>query len=356
MKPIPSRYVVPSLLVALIGFLGADSLHASVAPSFVTKYAGEYTPTLTYSKGDIVKYGNKSYIALSTAAAYVSPASSSSSWTLFSELSTTQFGASVTTFTLDFVTIGNPSNSKDSTGYGGVPYVYQMGTYDITQNQINAAANDGLAGMPTGYFIGDQSATGISWYQAAAFVNWLNTNAGFAPAYNLTYSNNSYSMSLWPDGQEWTNGGTNYYRSANCYYFLPSENEWYKAAYYDPTKNKGRGGYWLYPTGSSNAPVAVASGTRARTAVYNGVSSDPPLVYQTGGLSPFGTMGQGGNVFQWMESADSGSNTDPVGNRTIRGGGWMDTFDELESLFRLISYPPGEGYIYVGFRVASKLP
>jgi hypothetical protein len=33
---------------------------------------------------------------------------------------------------------------------------------------------------------------------------------------------------------------------------LPNEEEWYKAAYYDPTKN-GTGGYWLYPTRTSDA-------------------------------------------------------------------------------------------------------
>jgi sulfatase modifying factor 1 len=348
----PSRYLFISLLMALIGFMSPDSLHAQAAPSFPTKYAGDYSPVLTYSRGDIVKYGNKSYIALSAVAAYASPASSSPSWTLFSELSTTQFGEPATPSLLDFVTIGNPGNANDTTGYGGVPYVYQMGIYDITQNQINAAANAGLPGMPTGDWTGDQPATSITWYQAAAFVNWLNTNEGCAPAYNLSYdANNGYSMALWPTNQAWTNGGTNLYRSANCRYFLPSENEWYKAAYYDPTKNRRKGGYWLYPTGSDRAPTAVVSGTLPRTSVYNSVASVPASVYQAGGISPYGTMGQGGNVYQWMESA----NTNPFGDRALRGGSWNIPSVYLQSSSS-ISQLILNSFPNVGFRVARILP
>jgi formylglycine-generating enzyme required for sulfatase activity len=380
---IPSRYLVLSLLMALIGFMSSDSLHAQPFPAKY-KYAGDYSPVLTYRKGDIVKYGNKSYIALSAVAAYASPASSSRSWTLFLELSTTQSGDTATTFTLDcvtttftldFVTIDNPGNSNDTTGYGGVPYVYQMGTYDITQNLIDAAANAGLPGMPEGDWKGDQPATSLSWYQAAAFVNWLNTNQGYDPAYNLSYDpSNGYSMDLWPTNQAWTEGGTNLYRSANCCYFLPSENEWYKAAYYDPTKNRGKGGYWLYPTGSDRAPAAVASGTLPRTAVYSrtfyvpasvypavGLFSygSPASVYQAGGLSPYGTMGQGGNVFQWMESAYSGSNSDPAGKRSFFGGWWStDVVLMRSSSFHTEgsnTHPDAQSSA-IGFRVARILP
>lgn len=152
--------------------------------------------------------------------------------------------------------------------------------------------------MPLGSWLGDQPATSINWFQAAAFVNWLNTNQGYSPAYNITYSgglNGFYSMSLWPSNQAWTLGGTNLYRNANCCYFLPSENEWYKAAYYDSNKNNGLGGYWQYSDGMNSLPVAVASGTAAGTAVYfNGAYLfSPATVTQSGGLSPYGTMGQG---------------------------------------------------------------
>ena len=37
-------------------------------------------------------------------------------------------------------------------------------------------------------------------------------------------------------------------------WYIPSENEGYKAAYYAPTLNSGSGGYWTYATQSNTAP------------------------------------------------------------------------------------------------------
>jgi formylglycine-generating enzyme required for sulfatase activity len=259
------------------------------------------------------------------------------------------------TFTIDFVTIGNPGNSSDTTGYGAVPYSYQISTYDISQNQINIAAVSGLVGMPTGSWSGDQPSTSISWYQAAAFVNWLNTSKGYAPAYNLSYSN-GYSMSLWPTNQAWTLGGTNRYRNAGCCYFLPSENEWYKGAFYAPIKSAGKPGYYLYSQGTDTAPNAVASGTTVSTAVYNGFNA-PSSVTQAGGLSPYGTMGQGGNVYQWMETSWSGINTNPDEKRVIRGGGYPYPASDMLSTTRVdYDEKPGNAEPDVGFRVARILP
>ena len=277
---------------------------------------------------------------------------------------TDTFGTGTNQFTIDFVGIGNQENSNDTTGYGGVPYTYRIGKFTISQNQVDAATRNGLQNVTAGAWSGDQPAGNISWYEAAAYVNWLNTSKGYAPAYNLTYTNGAWSMALWPttpDGNgnvAWTNGGTNLYRNANCVYFLPSENEWYKAAYYDPNKNGGAGGYWLYPTGSDTAPTPVGSGTSAGTAVFNQpYYNDPASVFQTGGLSSYGTMGQGGNVWQWEESAWDGNNDDPQERRGFRGAYWCFDAESLQSFFRN-SYggDPGPKYAlyFCGFRVARK--
>ena len=91
----------------------------------------------------------------------------------------------------------------------------------------------------------------------------------------------------------------NLYRNSLATYFLPSVDEWYKAAYYDPTS----GAYFDYPTGSNAAPTPVASGTAAGTAVYTRPFGDGPAdITLAGGLSPYGTMGQGGNVLEWEET------------------------------------------------------
>ena len=226
------------------------------------------------------------------------------------------FGTGANQFTLDFTTIGNAGQAADPlTGYGAVGYNYRIGTYTISQNQIDAATANGLQGVTAGAWSGDQPAANISWYQAAAFVNWLDTSTGHQAAYNLTYSGGAYTMALWQLGDSGYDP-SNPFRNSFALYVLPSENEFYKAAY---GKNDGSG-YYLYATASDSPPMSVSSGTLPNTAVYNGVASQPASVYQAGGLSSYGTMGQGGNVNQLLENSFGGSNNDPLEDRVIRGG------------------------------------
>ena len=113
---------------------------------------------------------------------------------------------------LQFVTVGNPGNTADTavmtydrtTGYGSVPYVYQMGKYDVTVGQycqfLNAVAKTdtyGLycsrlateysaaitqSGSPGSYSYSVTGSYGqaancpimeVSWGDAARFCNWL---------------------------------------------------------------------------------------------------------------------------------------------------------------------------------------
>jgi len=257
------------------------------------------------------------------------------------------FGTSGNEFTIDFVNIGNAGNAADTTSYGAVPYEYRASIYEISQNAITQATASGMANVTAGAWSNNQPAANISWYEAAAFVNFLNTNSGKTAAYNLTFTT-SWSMALWSSELAWTAGGTNLYRNKNAFYFLPSENEWYKAAYY----NAGGSNYFDYPTASSSVPTAVASGTNAGSAVYNNDAAVPAIVDSAGGLSPYGTMGQGGNVFEWNESAFDGSNSSSSEGRAIRGGVWDDTELYLRSSSRYDSDPSNE-VGGIGFRVAS---
>ena len=258
------------------------------------------------------------------------------------------FGTSGNEFTIDFVNIGNAGNAADTTGYGAVPYEYRAGVNEISQNDIAKATASGMANVTAGPWTGNQPAATISWYEAAAFVNWLNTSTGKTAAYDLAWNGSAWSMNLWSSGQAWTAGGENLYRNKDAFYFLPSENEWYKAAYY----NAAGTNYFLYPTASDSAPTAVASGTDAGTAVYNGVASVPAIVDSVGGLSPYRTMGQGGNVWEYNESAFDGTNRTPDENRVVRGGNWFYTESDLRSSFRGSDGPTNESDS-IGFRVAS---
>ena len=258
-------------------------------------------------------------------------------------------GGTTNEFTIDFVDIGNTGNAADTTTYGAVPYEYRTGKNEISQLQITKATQIGMANVSAGAWSNNQPAADITWYEAAAFVNFLNTNSGKTAAYDLTFSNGSWSMALWSSEQAWTEGGTNLYRNKDAFYFLPSENEWYKAAYYNP----GGSNYFLYPTASSSVPMAVASGTNAGSAVYNGGAvTNPAAVTFAGGLSPYGTMGQGGNVFEWNESAFDGANSSASENRARRGGYWSFPDGNLRSSAR-VSVVPSVERSFVGFRVAS---
>jgi formylglycine-generating enzyme required for sulfatase activity len=272
------------------------------------------------------------------------------------------FGSGVETFSIDFVTVGNPGNGDDrafdnaapdfSSPYGGVPYVYRMGVTEVSQDMI-VNARVGGANVQAGPWSHSRAATYVTWYEAAEFVNWLNTSTGHQAAYDVTVVlGYDYlgTMNLWSSEQAWQLGGENLYRNKDAYYFLPNEDEWYKAAYH---KNDGvTANYWDYATGSNSIPTAVASGTGAGTAVYNGVTASPAAVDNSGGLSAYGTRGQGGNVFEWNESAYDGLNDSSSEPRVARGGDWNYGESNLRSSRRDIM-DASNSFDFLGFRVAS---
>ena len=286
---------------------------------------------------------------------------------LQAQLTSHSFGSGANTFTLDFVTIGNPGNSADTTvspSMGAVPYVYRMGKHEVSRDMIEKANNAGGLGISLADMTSyggngvNRPATGVSWNEAARFVNWLNESKGYSPAYKFGvqpsdagYDANG-NISLWTVGDAGYNAG-NPYRNSLAHFFLPSENEWFKAAYYDPIKIGG-GGYWVYPTGSDTAPIPTAGSTNPGEAVYNG-QSGPADINNAGGLSPYGTMGQGGNVVEWHESAWDGANDEDWELRSAHGGYWSRSASRLGASYRSISDPTLD-YDFLGFRVAAAVP
>ena len=269
------------------------------------------------------------------------------------------FGSGANTFTMDFVTIGNAGNADDDTGYGAVGYTYRMGVNEVSRGMIDAY--NALSGGPTltmsdmtsyGGNGVNRPATGISWNEAARFVNWLNTSNGYSAAYKFTTGNGNDNIALW-DALDFGYDAANPFRNSNAHYYLPSEDEWYKAAYYDPNANGGLGGYWNYATGSDTAPTAVASGTTSGTAVYGqAVATGPADITNAGGLSAYGTMAQNGNVWEWGESGYTAPNDSAGESRVIRGGLWGSLSGSLASSSRTNTSPTNE-YNSVGFRVAA---
>ncbi len=264
------------------------------------------------------------------------------------------FGSGSNSFEISFVQISQTNNATDPASgnrYGAVPYEYRAGVNEITESMITKATASGLVGVTAGAWTNQNQPAGLlNWFEAAAFVNFLNTNSGKTAAYNLSWSGTVWSMTL-QSSNAWTLGGTNLYRNKDAYYFLPSENEWYKAAYY----NAAGTNYFSYPTGSSSVPTAVASGTNTGTAVFagNGVSPTQPAVVTTsGGLSTYGTMGQGGNLREWTESAFDNLNSTANEPRAMRGGYYSALAGTLASTNR-DTFDPFLPNVSFGFRVAS---
>ncbi len=266
------------------------------------------------------------------------------------------FGSGGNTFSMNFVPIGNAGNANDTVTavdgsgkfFGGVPYAYKMAVMDVSQTMLTLATANGVPNLGGGAWTGDKPAANVNWYQAADFVNFLNTSTGHAAAYSLNYNifGQQIGINLWSAGQAWTAGGLNQFRNKDAVYFLPSENEWYKAAYSTGT------GYNQYATLNGLVPTGVASGTAPNTAVFNGLGSGPAVVDQSGGLSPNGTQGQAGNVAQWMETNISGTNDVPSGNRGVRGGQWNYDGSAYTSSVRSFN-DPRVATTGIGFRVVS---
>ena len=293
---------------------------------------------------------------------------------------------------IDTVTVGNVGNAADtrynSMAVGAVGYTYQMAKYDVTAGQYTAflnavAATDtyGLYGTGMNYDSSpaawgcniDRSGSSgsytysvapdwanrpvnlVGWGDAARFANWLYNGQPTGPQ----------GLATTEDGSYYLNGATSnaalmvVTRKANATWVIPSEDEWYKAAYYDPAQ-PGGAGYWDYPTRSNTVPGNVldpAGTNNANHYDYSGTGSftigAPYWRTEVGAFaaspSAYGTFDQGGNVYQWNEANISG------GSRGLRGGSFYDLGNNLRASDRSYSLlvTPTDEYNDIGFRVSE---
>jgi sulfatase modifying factor 1 len=296
--------------------------------------------------------------------------------------------------TIDMVTVGNTGNpSHYLTGYGAVAREYRIGKYEVTIGQytdfLNAVASTdthslynanmgtnlnvagiartGLSGaysysiMNNDGFSGNRPITYVSWFDAARFANWMSNGQPTGEQNATTTENGAYLISgtVAASAKNAVNPNT----GLPPIYFIPTENEWYKAAYYRyPGWNNPSGtDYFAYATQSNTDPGNIVSSLPNQANFYDGdYAVKPWLSYSatrnyltdvgvfTSSGSFYGTFDQNGNVGEWNDLSGT-ANT----SRGIRGGHWNTSSSFLLSAeSRGTGIPSFEGNM-VGFRLAA---
>lgn len=275
--------------------------------------------------------------------------------------------------TIDWVFVGDPGNTADTpstncyaANCGAVADPYLISKYEVTNAQyaefLNLKAKADPLGLYNSILMGSNSFGGItrsgvsgsytyavkagfadkpvnavSFYDGLRFTNWLNNGQG-----NGDTETGAYTLL---GGTATPSNGTTVTRNPGAIVFLPNENEWYKAAYYDALSAT----YFDYPAGTNAVTVCSApTGTANRANCGGAAGSVTDVGAYAGSASPYGTFDQGGNVFEWNETIASSF-------RGFRGGNWSNNAGPLAASSPSATDPTSES-VTVGFRVASAVP
>lgn len=254
------------------------------------------------------------------------------------------------TVTIDYVSVGDVGNAADSTGYGAVAYEYQIGKYEVTNAQYAGFLNAKAATDPYGLYEVNMADYGItrsgssgsytytvtagfankpvvyvSWFDAARFSNWLSNGQENGDTETGSYDLNGASSGI-------------IMAVAGAKVRIPTENEWYKAAYYNGITTT----YSLYANGQDTIRPTDANygwnvGSLSNVGSYAGVAS------------AYGTFDQTGNVWELNDAVISGT------SRGLRGGSWDGIGGDsgLASLSRIATPPAFGEYLSFGFRLVN---
>ena len=300
--------------------------------------------------------------------------------------------ARAATVTIKTVAIGNPSNAADMryidanhpNGVGSVGYKFRMGKTEVTNAQyvefLNSVARTDSYGLfstsmglstfggivrsgSTGsysYAVKPSALGGTYTYEqkpvnfidygdAMRFANWLHNGQPTGAQNSNSTEDGAYTL----NGALLTVPLTSVTRNAGARWWLPNEDEWYKAAYH---KNDGAtGNYWDYPTATDASPDnnLPSSDTGNSANFYDGAHTTGNSTHTftdagayTLSSSAYGTFDQGGNAEEWNETLFPGP------NRGYRGGYYSGVVTNLHASTWGSSTPTRTVGAF-GFRMAS---
>ncbi len=278
---------------------------------------------------------------------------------------------------LETVPVGNPGNPDDTEGdgYGGVDYAYSISKCEVTAGQyleflsavattdpyglyhndmwlnqygckIQRAGSSGSYTYSLAPELANRPVNFVTYGDAMRFANWLH-NGQPTGAQDLTTTE---------AGSYYLNGAQNNWelqpilREPDATWVVPSEDEWYKAAYH---ANDGvTGSYFDYATQSNTIPTGEAP---AGTDMVNGSANYDGAVGSTTDVgaytakpsdSAYGTFDQSGNLFEWLEAVPA----EPF--CYVRGGSHFHADHLLHADTRIGTYPV-EFSFGVGFRLVN---
>ncbi len=269
---------------------------------------------------------------------------------------------------IEWVVVGDHRNSSDTTGFGYVASIYEIGKYEVTAAQYTMFLNAVAAADPHGLYSPDmwispypcgverhgtpgaytytvmadyanRPIRHVSFWDACRFVNWLANNGGSTETGTYTLNNVTN-----PDNQTIA-------RRSGAQIFLPTLNEWYKAAYYDGQAKV----YYDYATGTDVLPsltlVDPDPGNNANYSLglrMNSVGA-PYWATEVGAfensMSFYGTYDQSGNVWEWTEGISGSKNR-------VACGGAFGLGPENMLFSNRLELDAKDWLTTVGFRVA----
>lgn len=300
----------------------------------------------------------------------------------------------------ELVPILDAGNADDSTGYGGVNHDFAIGRFEVTIGQYAAflsavAATDpyglynenmglepnvagivqsGSSGSYAYVVVGpsgtapngasspaNRPVTFVNWFRAARFANWMSNGQPTGGQTATTTEAGAYQLDGATSGTAPAPSPVNPNTGSVPLFRLPTEDEWYKAAYYKAGGTSA--GYWSYATRSDVAPGNALGSLSNQANYYVGgyaVTQLPGLLTNQNYLtdvgafsnspSSYGTYDQGGNAFEWNDLSGA-----PAETRGIRGGNWRNSTPfPLSSAFRVTdNAATDQGF---GFRLVSPEP